>query len=97
MEAQESPKNSPIDKNKKKGKENEFKNKKWKCLDSSETSTSDKDCTLHGEGCGHDAAECRMPIAQAKKMRATHQAQNPAAYRVLKQKEELNASIAEGI
>ena len=51
---------------------------------------------LHGEG-NHSSEECRTLQWQAKKMKATFEAQTPDNHWQLKKKQELNAIIAEKV
>ena len=61
-----------------------------------ERSSGKKHCMLHGEG-SHSTEECRTLQWQAKKMKATYEAQTPDNRRQLKKKQEMNAIIAEKV
>ena len=59
-------------------------------------SSTDKYCMLHGPN-SHPTSQCRTLQAQAKRMKATYEAQTPENKRKLKEKQELHAIIAESV
>ena len=61
-----------------------------------EQSSGKKHCMLHGEGI-HSSEECHTLQWQAKKMKATYEAQTPDNRWQLKKKQELNAIIVEKV
>jgi len=56
-----------------------------------------KHCLLHGDNCGHTTDQCFTLKAQAKRMRQTYDAQTPAKKQVYKNKQELNAIVANAV
>jgi hypothetical protein len=56
---------------------------------------SKKSCLLHGEDCGHSTNKCRTLGAQAKRMKATYDAQAPEKKKAYKQQQELHNIIME--
>ena len=53
-------------------------------------------CLLHGK-CGHGTNDCRTMTQQAKRMKATYEAQTPEEKKRLKSRQELNALVAEQV
>ena len=56
----------------------------------------EKYCMLHGKG-NHSTEDCRTLKAQAKRMKATYEAQTPENRQKLKNRQELHAIIAESV
>ena len=89
----QSSQNSQKNKNKSTGRTG----KRSRDHDNSDSGKKHKLCLLHGDNCGHSTDDCFALKAQPKRMKQTYETQAPEKKKAYKQKQELNAIVAEAV